>query len=186
MVYQDNRLITLNSKDAEKINGIYLSNVRFNFSGLLQDDVYLVRTYITVLNAQIPVSFYIIDDTNNILYYLEDSVQKSLTVSIGNYNGNQMVKLLNTGFTDNGSGIIASLNANTGILSFLITNGLSYRFQSSSTIKSILGFTGNITSTTLITMPYQLNLLGRKRSLLIVITLKIVHLHLNLYLAFKQ
>ena len=46
MVYQDNRLITLNSKDGEKLNGTYLSNVRFNFSGLLQDDIYLVRTYI--------------------------------------------------------------------------------------------------------------------------------------------
>ena len=69
MVYQDNRLITLNSQDGEQINGTYLSNIRFNFSGLLQDDIYLVRTYITVLNAQFPVSFYIIDDTDNILNY---------------------------------------------------------------------------------------------------------------------
>lgn len=163
MVYQDNRIITLNSQDGEKVNSTYLSNINFNFSGLLSDDSNIVRTYVTVLNAQIPVSFYIIDDTNNILNYLEDSVQKSLTVPIGNYNGNQMVKLLNTGFTDNGSGIITSLNSNTGILSFLITNGLTYRFQSTSTIKTILGFTGNITSTTLITMPYQLNLLGKKK-----------------------
>ena len=108
MVYQDNRLITLNSKDGEKLNGTYLSNIWFNFSGLLQDDIYLVRTYITVLNAQIPVSFYIIDNTNNILNYLQAGVDKLITVPIGNYNGNQMVKLLNTGFTDNGSGIIAS------------------------------------------------------------------------------
>ena len=122
MVYQDNRLITLNSKDGEKLNGTYLSNIRFSFSGLLQDDIYLVRTYITVLNAQIPVSFYIIDDTNNILNYNESGTGKVITVPIGNYNGNQMVKLLNTGFTDNGSGIIASLNSNTGILSFLLTS----------------------------------------------------------------
>jgi hypothetical protein len=116
-----------------------------------------------VLNAQIPVSFYIIDDTNNILNYNESGSGKVITVPIGNYNGNQMVKLLNTGFTDNGSGIIASLNSNTGILSFLITNGLSYSFRSASTIKTILGFNSSITSTTLITMPYQLNLLGKKK-----------------------
>ncbi len=73
MVYQENRLITLNSKDGEKINGTYLSNINFNFSGLLQDDIYLVRTYITVLNAQFPVSFYIIDDNNNIFFSKSDT-----------------------------------------------------------------------------------------------------------------
>ena len=61
MVYQDNRIITLNSQDGDKLNGTYLSNINFNFSGLLSDDNNIIRTYITVLNAQFPVSFYIID-----------------------------------------------------------------------------------------------------------------------------
>jgi hypothetical protein len=97
MVYQDNRLITLNSKDGEKVNGTYLSSIKFNFSGLLQDDIYLIRTYITVLNAQIPVSFYIIDDTNNILNYTQAVIDKSITVPIGNYNGNQNGKNIKYG-----------------------------------------------------------------------------------------
>jgi hypothetical protein len=163
MVYQDNRLITLNSQDGEKINGTYLSNIRFNFSGLLQDDIYLIRTYITVLNAQIPVSFYIIDDTDNVLYYTENSVPKTITIPIGNYNGNQMVSLLNTSFTANSSLVVASLNSSTGLLSFTITGGVSYTFLDTSTIKKILGFETDITSTTLITLPYQLNLLGKKK-----------------------
>ena len=163
MVYQDNRIITLNSQDGEKMNGTYLSSIKFNFSGLLQDDIYLIRTYITVLNAQFPVSFYIIDDTNNILNYTQASVPKSITIPIGNYNGNQMVTTLNTGFTNNGSSITTSLNSQNGILNFIITDGFSYTFLSTSTIKSILGFDSNITSITLITMPYQLNLLGKKK-----------------------
>jgi hypothetical protein len=163
MVYQDNRLITLNSQDGEKLNGTYLSNIKFNFSGLLQDDIYLIRTYITVLNAQIPVSFYIIDDTDNILYYTQNSVSKTITIPIGNYNGNQMVTLLNSSFLANGSSIVASLNSSTGILNFTISGGLSITFLSTSTIKSILGFSSNISSTTLITLPYQLNLLGKKK-----------------------
>ena len=163
MVYQDNRLITLNSQDGEKINGTYLSNIKFNFSGLLQDDIYLIRTYITVLNAQIPVSFYIIDDTDNILYYTQNSIPKTITIPIGNYNGNQMVSLLNSSFIVNGSSIVASLSSSTGLLSFTITGGLSITFLSTSTIKSILGFSSNISSTTLITLPYQLNLLGKKK-----------------------
>jgi hypothetical protein len=163
MVYQDNRIITLNSQDGEKMNGTYLSSIKFNFSGLLQDDIYLIRTYITVLNAQFPVSFYIIDDTNNVLSYTENSVPKTITIPIGNYNGNQMVTALNTGFADNGSNVVPILNSQNGILNFLITGGSSYTFLSTSTIKSILGFSSDITDTNLITMPFQLNLLGKKK-----------------------
>ena len=163
MVYQDNRIITLNSQDGEKLNGTYLSNIHFNFSGLLKDEKNLLRSYVTVLNAQIPVSFYIIDETNNILNYLEGSTPKSIEFTVANYNGNQMVTALNTSFTNNGSAISALLNSQTGILYFFITGGSNYTFLSTSTIKSILGFDTDISSTSLIRMPYQLNLLGKKK-----------------------
>ncbi len=163
MVYQDNRLITLNSQDGEQVNGTYLSNIKFNFSGLLQDDIYLVRTYITVLNAQFPVSFYIIDETDNILYYTDNSVSKSLELTPANYNGNQMVTALNTGFTANSSPITCFLAPQTGILYFTITGGTSITFLSTSTVKSILGFDVDISSSSLLKLPYQLNLLGKKK-----------------------
>ena len=163
MVYQDNRIITLNSNDGEKLNGSYLSNVQFNFSGLLKEDINLIRSYITVLNAQIPVSFYIIDETNNMLYYSDGTTTKTLILTIGNYNGNQMVLALNAGFTLNGSLVTTILNSQTGLLYFTITGGTNYTFLSTSTIKSILGFDIDISSNTLIIMPYQLNLLGKKK-----------------------
>lgn len=163
MVYQDNRIITLNSQDGEKINGSYLSSIKFNFSGLLQDDIYLIRTYITVLNAQFPVSFYIIDDTNNFLYYTDNSVDKIVELVPANYNGNQMVTALNGVFSANGTPITTILNSNTGLLYFFITGGIEITFKSTSTVKKILGFDTDITSTTLIKMPYQLNLLGKKK-----------------------
>jgi hypothetical protein len=164
MVYQDNRLITLNSQDGVKINGTYLSNIQFNFSGLLKDDRNLIRTYVTVLNAQIPVSFYIIDETNNILYYLQGAVQKTIIIPVGNYNGNQLVTALNAGFTANSTDITASLNTLNGLLVFTVTvPALTYTFQSTSTIKKILGFDSNLITSTFITLPYQLNLLGKKK-----------------------
>ena len=152
MVYQDNRIITLNSQDGDKLNGTYLSNIQFNFSGLLKDEKNLIRSYITVLNAQIPVSFYIIDETNNILNYLEGSTPKTIELTIANYNGNQMVTALNTAFTNNGSAINAFLNSQTGILYFFITGGSNYTFLSTSTVKTILGFDTDISSTSLIKM----------------------------------
>jgi len=164
MVYQDNRLITLNSQDGVKINGTYLSNIQFNFSGLLKDDRNLIRTYVTVLNAQIPVSFYIIDETNNVLNYLQGAVQKTITISVGNYNGNQLVTALNAGFTANSTDITASLNTLNGLLVFTVTvPALTYTFQSTSTIKKILGFDSNLITSTFVTLPYQLNLLGKKK-----------------------
>ena len=57
-------------------------------------------------------------------------------------------------FTTNGSSITTSLNSNTGILNFLISDGISYTFLSTSTIKKILGFETDITSSTFITMPW--------------------------------
>jgi hypothetical protein len=163
MVYQDNRIITLNSQDGELLNGTYLSNIHFNFSGLLKDDKNLIRSYITVINAQIPVSFYIIDETNNILNYTHNSVNKTVELTEGNYNGNQMVTALNTGFTVNGSPITSFLAPQSGILYFFITGGNSITLLSTSTAKKILGFDVNISSTTLIKLPYQLNLLGKKK-----------------------
>jgi len=163
MVYQDNRIITLNSQDGEKLNGTYLSNIHFNFSGLLKDDPNLIRAYVTVLNAQIPVSFYIIDDTNNILNYTDNSVNKTIELTEGNYNGNQMVTALNTGFTVNGSPVTSFLAPQSGILYFFITGGNSITLLSTSSAKLILGFDVNISSTTLIKLPYQLNLLGKKK-----------------------
>jgi len=163
MVYQDNRIITLNSQDGELLNGTYLSNIHFNFSGLLKDDKNLIRSYITVINAQIPVSFYIIDETNNILNYTDNSVNKTIELTEGNYNGNQMVTALNTGFTVNGSPVTSFLAPQSGILYFFITGGNSITLLSTSTVKKILGFDVNITSTTLIKLPYQLNLLGKKK-----------------------
>jgi hypothetical protein len=163
MVYQDNRIITLNSQDGEKINGTYLSNINFNFSGLLSDDNNIIRTYITVLNAQFPVSFYIIDETDNMLYYIENSVNKTVELVPGNYNGNQMVEALNGVFATNETPITTILNSITGLLYFFITGGVEITILATSTIKSILGFETDITSTTYIKMPYQLNLLGKKK-----------------------
>ena len=163
MVYQDNRIITLNSQDGEKLNGTYLSNIHFNFSGLLKEDPNLIRSYITVLNAQIPVSFYIIDETNNILNYTENSVEKTIELTVANYNGNQMVTALNTGFTINGSAISAFLNSQTGILYFFITGGINYTLLATSTVKTILGFDVDISGSSFIKLPYQLNLLGKKK-----------------------
>ena len=65
MVYQDNILITLNSASASLLNSTLKSSVSFNFIGLLKEEDDIVRSYISVINAQIPMSFYVITSSNN-------------------------------------------------------------------------------------------------------------------------
>ena len=69
MVYQDNVIITLNSANASLVNSTLKSSVSFNFIGLLKEEDDIVRSYISVINAQIPMSFYIINSTNNKLVF---------------------------------------------------------------------------------------------------------------------
>ena len=117
MVYIDNHLITLNSKYATQLNGTLLSKVVFGFTGLLQDEKNIINTFITVSNAQIPVSFYTITSINNTITYIDLGVTNSFSIPIGNYNSTSLISALLTGF----GSIITSITINklNGKLTFL-------------------------------------------------------------------
>ena len=70
MVFFDNKIITLNSAYGSKQNGSMSSFILFNFQGLLKEEPNILRSYISVVNAQFPVSFYTINATNNTLTYI--------------------------------------------------------------------------------------------------------------------
>ena len=75
MIYTKNKLITLNSKYGIQENGTMKSKLLFNFKNLLSDDSNILKSFITVVNAQIPCSFYVINDSNNNL--IESSFNNS-------------------------------------------------------------------------------------------------------------
>ena len=68
MVYTDNKMITLNSDYGQSLNGTKKSSVMFNFNSILSDEEHIIRASISVMNAQIPSSFYVINEYNNQLY----------------------------------------------------------------------------------------------------------------------
>ena len=117
MVYIDNHLITLNSKYANQLNGSLLSNVVFGFTGLLQDESNIINTFITVSNAQIPVSFYTITSTNNTIDYTQPQIGLDLTftIPVGNYNSTSLISALRNGFQNL---LALSINKLNGKLSF--------------------------------------------------------------------
>ena len=161
MIYTENKLITLNSKYGIQQNGTFKSNILFNFKNLLSDEEHILKSYITVLNAQIPVSFYVITSLNNKLV-LQTGVTTTITISNGNYSANTLITELQTKFLTAGITFTSiQFNKINGILSFISNGFTNYYFTSASTLLNVLGTTSSIVSiSTVYKCPYPLNLLG--------------------------
>lgn len=184
MVYLDNHIITLNSTDGRSLNGTYKSNINFAFTGLLKDDVNIIRTYVTVLNAQIPVSFYVIDDTNNLLliYSLNPSTGATIAITsvfipIGNYNSGTLLTALNSAFSTAVISLIVSINPVNGLLTFTNSSStVDYAIQANnfgSTLAKIVGIADTTVSNSILiennaftVLPFPLNLLGKSKLLI--------------------
>lgn len=160
----DNIIISLNSHYGTKNNGTYLSNVYFPFKGILSDNPNIKKKYLTLLNAQIPVSFYIINEYNHRLT-LKDiggGGTHNIDLDLGNYSGNTLITELtskiNAGYPHT---VSITLSKSTGKLTFVFNGQTQFRADQS-TIKNIIGFDSNMTGTTFL-MPYPVNLLGTKK-----------------------
>lgn len=160
----DNIIISLNSHYGTQNNGTYLSNVYFPFKGILTDNPLIKKKYLTLLNAQIPVSFYIINENNNRLT-LKDvggGGTHNIDLNYGNYSGNSLITELTTQINAGYPHTVSiTLSKSTGKLTFIF-DGQTQFISSQSTINNIIGFNSNMTGTTFI-MPYPLNLLGTKK-----------------------
>ena len=164
MSITDNKIISLNSADASLNNGTKKSNVYFNFSGLLKEEAGIKQVYISVINAQLPVSYYVINSTNNKLNYIYNSISFSITIPEGNYTAFTIINSLSSLFTANLTPITTVIDRLTGILTFTASIGFTFVYSTNS-IMIILGFTKiNYTSngSNILIAPYPLNLLGIK------------------------
>jgi hypothetical protein len=161
-MYTDNRIISLNSKYAQLRNGTLKSDVVFNFKGIVKDDDNIVQKYITIIDAQIPVSFYTINNSNKVLTVVLGANTYTLNITNGNYNASTLITELITKIaTIPALTATIVINKSTGKLTFTFSSAVTLVF-STSTIASILGLTANLTGTS-ITLQQPLNLLGIKK-----------------------
>lgn len=162
----ENKLITLNSTYATKLNGTLNSNVIFNFKGILTEESDIVSSNLCIMNAQIPVSFYTINATNN---QIQTQIGNVNLVN-GNYNFNSLATMTISAFaTQIGTNINLTINVINGIITFTYLSGnfpLYLYFDSLYSAYKIFGFNKNQTyiwASNLIIAPYPLNLLGVKK-----------------------
>ena len=92
----DKRIIALTSKSGTLLNSSLKSNVSFQFTNLFNKDPSVAYAEVGVVSAEIPVSFYTINDTNNtiatdVLFYGFGEMSKITTIPKGNYTATSLI-----------------------------------------------------------------------------------------------
>lgn len=172
--FTDTKVISLNSESASLKNGTYLSSVSFNLQGLLRADPDIIHTQLALQNAQVPVSFYIINYTNKTFVMQFSSTDYTITIPVGNYNANSLITALKAAILTatvglGGVSVTIVISKTTGIFTF--TCGVAFTLRSSLaafTMQTILGLS-NVDNVAVNTgleyaadLPYPCNLLGIK------------------------
>jgi hypothetical protein len=117
----ENKLITLNSANATKLNSTYNSDMLFNFRGILKDEDDIVSSNICIMNAQIPVSFYTIPENFDIVFYVGVSAIGNTTIPAGNYNFNSIKKIIDEDILTLGINLTFTINRANGKVCFTQT-----------------------------------------------------------------
>jgi len=165
----ENKLITLNTRYATLMNGTALSSVEFPFTGILKEEDDIISANISVMNAQIPVAWYVINDSNNQFRYDGNW----LSIPNGNYNGNSFITVLLTLMNGVIPASVSSivLSSSTGELTFTFATSRTLLFPSTKQASTTPNYSylifGAIVGTSYvgasITLPFPLNLLGINR-----------------------
>jgi hypothetical protein len=146
----DTKYISLNTQHSIKYptNGLYqssyLSQIEFPFKDVLKDDDDILYSHVSIVSAQIPVSFYLINYNTNILKYsINNGAILTMTLERGNYNLTTLISAIKAGFLSAGYVFSVTFNKVTGNLLFMSPTSTTFKIFNStygSTINEIIGF----------------------------------------------
>ena len=156
--------LTSTSKIGVKMNGTYNSQINFIIPRFITKQSNILYHSLKLLHAEIPYSFYIINETNNIINMVINSINHSLTIPVGNYNAFTLLTILNT--IDNK--ITFTLNNSDG--KYFISSNFPFSVLNTSTLTKIIGGVLNTTYNAIIDIhnkynlvfPFAVNLLGTR------------------------
>ena len=155
--------LTSTSKIGVKMNSTMNSKINFEIPRFITKQSNILYHSIKVLHAEVPYSFYIINETNNIINLVIDTINHLYTVPVGNYNAFTLLTVLN----DIDNKITFTLNNSTG--KYHIDSNVTFSVLSSSTLLKIIGGISNTTYNALsvnnkyvLNFPFAVNLLGTK------------------------
>ena len=175
MSYKEKKIININSNDAtQKINGSFLSELSFSFPNIVSQNEEIEYLEGGLESAVFPVSFYVVNYSNNIfsytIFHLAVYTDYSITIPVGNYDYKTLFEVMHTAFTANGHNFVLTLNEVDGrmTIEYKPTSGrVFYRINHAlSTSFRILGFdidTDYFPTADILVAPFPLNLLGIKK-----------------------
>jgi len=142
------------------LNGDYKSQIVFSIPDAVVADDSIDFIYFSIPYVVIPNSFYIINETNNLLYVLQSSITTTYTFPYGNYTSQSFMAqfrlLLPIQF-----GITLGQNSNQFTITHTTT---AFTILGDSTIDFIMGFSGNQASVAnSVTLPRVCNFLPLPR-----------------------
>lgn len=172
---REKKLINLNSNNATIFNNsTYLSNLTFAFRSIISRNDQIDHLEGGIESCQIPISFYVVNYSNNKLSFsiLDGGtfLTYTLYISVGNYDAETLFTEMQTQFTALGMSFTLSINEINGkiTITYNSTGGkIFYSINhSNSTCFKLLGFddkTDYYPTVNVLLGVYPLNLLGIKR-----------------------
>ena len=118
-----NKVITLSSSHCERLNGDFLSNVRFNFPHVLSHHNHIHYNTVSIQSAEIPHSFYNVDQNHNVVEYQVNSADYTMTIPEGQYNVNTLIATFQTLFASDAHGeeCTMTFDKTTGKLALILS-----------------------------------------------------------------
>ena len=126
------RQIYLNSKDAEKINPEFTSDCFFFFKEIIAPPTPNIEMLLSVVSASIPMSFYVVNSTNNKLVY---NTNQTHIIPSGNYNATELKNELET------ISIFSSVTYCSKFNKLTFTGVSSFTIEETSSCLKLLGLT---------------------------------------------
>lgn len=142
------------------INGNLKSQVLFNIPDAIVIDDSIEYIQFSIPYAVVPNSFYVINETNNVLQVLQSSITSTYIFPFGNYTASTFITQFKA-LLPNTFNITLGQNNNQFTITHTTT---AFTILGTSTIDSIMGFSGNQASVGLsLTMPRVCNFLPLPR-----------------------
>jgi len=143
------------------LNGDYKSQIVFSIPDAIVADDSIDFIYFSIPYAVIPNSFYVINETNNLLYVLQSSVTTLYTFPYGNYTTQSFITTFKSLLPQPQFNITLGQNSNKFTITHTTT---TFSFTAESTIDNIMGFTGTVAAVGLsLTLPRVCNFLPEPR-----------------------
>ncbi len=154
-IIKDTKHYYLNSNGGDVKNNNLKSDIIFNIPELIKDEKQILYNTVSIVHCEIPYSFYIINEYNNLLSLSTGDIY----IPYGNYNANSLINYLKTQLPINMNII---LNSSNGILT--LTYNQSFQIYQTTTIYKILGLQNKnyLSISNQIIFDYPCNFLGPK------------------------